>query len=299
MVTYTTYHMNGNREDLINVLVNISPEETPMVSGFKKTKAAGKLHEWMQDELASGADGKVVEGSDATAGTIQARTRVGNYCQINRKAFQVSDSQNAPNLQKAGIGSTEYEYQLSKALKEIALDMEVDVVSGTSAAGDSSTARAARGVLDFTSTNNETGAAGGSTAEALTESMYNDSLQTIFGTGGNPDTTYCNGFQKRKISAFTGSQTRNIEASSKKLIASLDVYESDFGLQRIVLDRHMPTDTVAQLQKDMWKIAMYRPVKHTPLAKTGSSQKGMVEAEWTLEALAEKSGGKITELTTS
>jgi hypothetical protein len=291
--------MNGNREDLVNVLVNISPEETPLLSGFKKTKAAGKLHEWMNDELSPGANGRVVEGSDATAGTLQQRTRVGNYCQINRKAFQVSDSQNAGNLQKAGIGSSEYEYQLSKALKEIATDIEVDLVSGVSAAGDSATARAARGVLDFTSTNNHTGAAGGDSAEALTEDMYNDSLQAIYAGGGNPDTTYCNGFQKRKISAFTGSQTRNIEASSKKLIASLEVYESDFGLQRVILDRYMPTDTVAQLQKDMWKVAMYRPVKHTPLAKTGSSMKGMCEAEWTLEACAEKSGGKITELTTS
>ena len=299
MVTYTTYHMAGNREDLINVLVNISPEETPMLSGFKKTKASGRLHEWMQDELTAGANGRVVEGSDATAGAITARTRVGNYCQINRKAFQISDSQNAPNLVKSGISGSEYEYQLSKALKEIATDMEVDIVSGVSAVGDSATARAARGCLSFIATNNHTGAAAGASAEVLTEDMYNDSLQTIFGTGGNPDTTYCNGFQKRKISGFTGSQTRNIEASSKKLVASLDVYESDFGLQRIILDRHMSTDTVAQLQKDMWKIAMYRPVKHTPLAKTGSSMKGMVESEWTLEALSEKSGGKITELTTS
>jgi len=295
MATFTMYHVNGNREDLVNVLVNISPEETPMLSGFKKTKAANKLHEWMQDELTPGQNGRVVEGSDATGGTLTSRTRVGNYCQINRKAFTVSDSQNAGNLQKAGVGSTEYEYQLSKALKEIALDIEVDIVSGVSAAGDSATARASRGVLSFIATNVETGSASPGD-QALTETLYNDSLQTIFGTGGNPDTTYANGFQKRKISAFTGSQTRNIEASSKKLIASLDVYESDFGLQRIILDRYMDTDKIVQLQKDMWKIAMYRPVKHTPLAKTGSAMKGMVEAEWTLECLAEKSGGKITEL---
>ena len=166
MVTYTMYHMNGNREDLANLLVNISPEETPMLSGFKKTKASGKLHEWMQDELTPGANGRVVEGSDATAGTLQARTRVGNYCQINRKAFQVSDSQNSSSLNKAGIGNSEYEYQLSKALKEIALDIEVDIVSGVSAAGDSATARASRGVLDFISTNVETGAAGGASTRA-------------------------------------------------------------------------------------------------------------------------------------
>ena len=298
MVTFTTYHVNGNREDLINVLVNISPEETPMLSGFKKTKASGRLHEWMQDSLAAGADGKVVEGSDATAGSPTARTRVGNYCQINRKAFQVSDTQDAPNLQKAGVNGSEYEYQLSKALKEIATDMEYGIVNGVSASGTSAVARESRGVLSFISTNVETGSATPGT-EVLDEELYNDSLQTIFAAGGNPDTTYANGFQKRRISAFTGSQTRNIEASSKKLIASLDVYESDFGLQRVILDRYMTATIICQLQEEMWKIAMYRPVKHTPLAKTGSSRKGMVESEWCLEALSEASGGKITELTTA
>jgi hypothetical protein len=177
--------------------------------------------------------------------------------------------------------------------------MEVDIVSGVSAAGAAAgTARQTRGVLSFIATNNETGAATPATA-VLSEVMYNDSLQTIFDAGGNPDTTYCNGFQKRKISGFTASQTRNIEASSKKLIAAVDVYESDFGMQRIILDRYMQADKVAQLQKDMWGIAMLRPVKHTPIAKVGSSRRGMCEAEWCVVSLNEAASGKITECTTA
>jgi hypothetical protein len=295
MAIFTTYNQNGNREDLLDIIVNITPTETPMLSGFKKGKAKGTLHEWMQDSLAAVGNSKVVEGSDAAFGTLAARTRVGNYTQINRKTFQVSDTMDV--IEKAGVNGGEYEYQMAKALKELARDMENDIVTGASAAGAStSTVRATRGVLSFIATNVETGAATPGT-EALTETLYNDALQTIYTAGGNPDTTYCNGFQKRKISNFTSSAQRNIEASSKKMIASLDVYESDFGLQRVILDRYMTTSVVALLQKDMWKVAMLRPVKHTPISRIGSSRRGMVEAEWTLEALSEASNGKITELT--
>jgi len=296
MAAFQTYTQKGNREDLLDIIVNISPTETPMLSGFGKGKASGTLHEWMTDSLAAGSDGRVIEGAVFTAVALAARTRVGNYCQINRRSFEVSDTLDA--VDKAGVKGGEYEYQLAKALKIMATDMEVDIVSGVSGAGTTAAARKSRGVLSFISSNVETGSATPGT-QALTESMYNDSLQTIFDSGGNPDTTYANGFQKRQISAFTASQTRNIEASSKKLIASIDVYESDFGMQRIILDRYMTSTIIAQLQKEMWKIAMLRPVKHTPIAKVGSSRRGMTEAEWTLESLNEAASGKITELTTS
>lgn len=295
MAVLQTYDQSaGNREDLLNLVVNITPTDTPMLSGFAKGRASATLHQWVRDTLAATGNSKVVEGSDASFGSLSARTTEANYTQINRKTFQVSDTQEV--VEKAGVNS-EYNYQLEKKLKELARDMEKDIITGVSAAGDTGTARATRGVLSWISTNVETGTGTGS--EALTEDMYNDLLQTIYAAGGNPDTTYVEGTQKRKISAFTASQTRNIEASSKRLIASIDVYESDFGMQRVMLDRHMTNTVVAVLEKQYWKIAMLRPVKHTPIAKIGSSKRGMVEAEWCVEALAEDSSGQITGLTTS
>lgn len=298
MAVFETYDTSSAiREDLLDVIVNISPTETPMLSGFKKSKANATLHEWLNDTLGTANAGRVAEGATFSSPTLSARTRVGNYCQINREGFEVSDTLDA--VDRAGVKGGEYEYQMAKALKIMARAMEVDIVSGVSAAGaGAGTARSTRGVLSFISTNEETGGATPAT-EALTETLYNNSLQSIFNEGGNPDTTYANGWQKRKISAFSASQTRNIEASSKKLIASVDVYESDFGMQRIILDRYMDTDKIVQAQKDMWGIAMLRPVKHTPLAKDGSSRKGMVEAEWCVVSMNEAASGKVTELTTS
>ena len=48
MATFQTYQagtmsigVGGLREDLLDIIVNISPTETPMLSGFKKSKASG------------------------------------------------------------------------------------------------------------------------------------------------------------------------------------------------------------------------------------------------------------------
>ena len=308
MATFQTYQagtmsigVGGLREDLLDIIVNISPTETPMLSGFKKSKASGTVHEWVTDTLGTATNTTVVEGADFSDPTLTARVRHSNYCQINREGFQVSDTLDA--VDKVGIKGGEYEYQLAKALKNIARGMEVAIVKGESAAGSASAARGSRGISDSTTGGTGTGWLTTNSATMgtndITEVVYNNMLQEIFIQGGNPDTTYAHGWNKRKISAFTAGSTKNIESFAKKLVLSVDVYESDFGLQRIILDRYMPEKAVSILQKDMWSVAMLRPVKHTPLAKVGSARRGMVESEWTLVSYNEKASGTVFNTTTS
>ena len=306
MATFQTYQagtmsigVGGLREDLLDIIVNISPTETPMLSGFKKSKANGTLHEWTTDTLGDPADTTVAEGADFTSPTLAVRTRHSNYCQINREGFQVSDTMDA--VDKVGIKGGEYEYQLAKALKNIARGMEVAIIEGVSAAGDASTARGSQGLASGTNGDGgwiqQNGATMGNAV--ITEVVYNNVLQDCFVQGGNPDTTYAHGWNKRKISGFTAGLTRNVESFAKKLVQSVDVYESDFGLQRIILDRYMCVKAVLMLQKDMFSVAMLRPVKHTPLAKVGSSRRGMVESEWTLVSFNEKASGKVFNTSTA
>lgn len=173
------------------------------------------------DTLASAASNKVVEGTDVDAPSLSPTTRVGNYTQILRKAWRVSDTQEA--IDKAGRDS-ENSYQMAKKMKELARDIEYALVNGSEASGATGTAREMKGVLNFISTNVETGSGTGD--EDLTEEMYNDLLETIWEAGGNPDVTYASGPQKRKISNFSANSTRNIGAESNRLVASVDVYES-------------------------------------------------------------------------
>lgn len=265
-----------------------------MLSRFGQVPVSARYHEWQTDTLADAAANAIVEGVDTDAAALTATTRTGNYTQILNKTFRVSNTQEAVN--KAGRGS-EYAYQMAKKMKELARDIEYALVNGTGNSGASGTARTLKGVLSFITTNVETGT--GTGAEALTETMYNDLLQTIYDAGGNPDVTYANGWQKRKISAFSTPSTRNIDAGDKKLVASVDVYESDFGLQTIVLDRYMTTSVVAALEEDKWKVGFLRGVQHKPLPDNGGGPKGQIETEVTLEARNEAASGKITGLSTS
>lgn len=285
---------DGNREDLLDIISNISPTETPMFSRFGKSKASATYHQWMQDSLSDAASNNTIEGADFSFSVPSARTKVGNYTQIFVKTAEVTGTQEV--IAKAGVKS-EYAYQMQKAMKEIARDVEYELVNSSSAAGASGTARGMSGVLEFISTNNETGS--GTGTQTLTETLYNDTLQTIYGQGGNPDVTYANGWQKRKISAFSTPSTRNIDADSKKLVASVDVYESDFGLQKIILDRYMSTDTIVLLEEDKWKVAVLRPFKMEEVSKVADAKRGAIVGELTLEALNEAASGKITELATS
>lgn len=271
--------------------MNISPLETPMLSRFAKSKADARYHEWQIDTLATAAENAVVEGADTDAPALTATTRTGNYTQISEKVWRVTDTMEA--VKKAGRAS-EFSYQMAKKMKELARDMEYVLVNGTGNSGASGTARRLKGVLSWIATNVTTGTGTGN--ENLSETMYNDNLQLIFAQGGTPDVTYANGWQKRKISAFSTPSTRQINVEDKKLIATVDVYESDFGLMKIILDRYMPTDTIVNLQEDLWRVAFLRPIKYKELPDLGGGPKGKVDAEYTLEALNESASGKITQL---
>ncbi len=293
MLTYQSAG-KGNRETLMDVLVNISPTETPMFSTFGKVKAEGTVHQTLVDTLANASSAGFIEGADYTFEARPPRERVTNYTQIFVTLVEVSDTQRV--VLKAAV-EDEFAYQIAKAMKEHARNIEKALVEGTGNPGSSNTPRELKGVLAWITTTNITGT--GTGAEELTEAMFNDCLQSIWNNGGTPDTAWVNGYQKRKISAFTAGNTKEVEAEEKKVVATVSVYDSDFGRIKIALDRYMLPDQVAITQTDLWKVAVLRPTKKVDVAKIGSSTRAAIETELTLEARNEKGSGKITQLTTS
>lgn len=289
-----TYDAVGNKEDLTDIISNISPTETPFLSKFGKTKARGTYHEWQTDTLANAADNAQIEGDDYSFTKPASRTRLGAYTQIFMTAVEVSDTQRA--VDTAGL-EDEFVYQMEKKMKEHARDIEIALVTGTGNSGASGTARRLKGVLPWITSNVETGT--GTGAEALSEGMFNDLLQNIWEDGGMPEAAYANGFQKRKISDFTASNTRNVGASEKEVIKGVDVYDSDFGRIKIVPHRYMTTSVVAVLDNSLWKVAMLRPTKKVDVAKIGSATRAVIETELGMEARNELGNGQITGLSTS
>lgn len=114
---FSTYSAIGNREDLADMIYDISPTETPLQSNVKRGRATHTLHEWQTDVLAAAVStNKVIEGNDATTNTATATARFGNYCEIVDKVPRVTGTQDAMN--SAGRRS-EMSYQIAKRGKEL------------------------------------------------------------------------------------------------------------------------------------------------------------------------------------
>jgi len=290
--TFTSYDAVGIREDLIDVITNIDPIDTFVTSNTGSGRATNRYHEWQTDILAAAAENAVIEGDQASNTAITATVRKGNYCQILRKVFQVTDSEIAMNT--AGRAS-ELSYQLQKNLKELARDIEYCLlINSASASGATGTARKSLGINGWISDNVTSSSA--SAAEALTETKLNDNLALIWADGGRPTTVLCPAFQKRQIDAFS-TNTRDIQAESKTLVRAVDMYKSSFGPLSVRLHHQMNTtlDTRVVVLGDMslWKKAWLRPIKVMELARVSSSERRMIEAELTLESRQEKGSGTI------
>lgn len=289
MAVYGTYNANTNHEDLTDVLTKIGQMDTPVFSGIKKVSAKNTYHEWSTYDYASASDSGSVEGATFTYGTLTAPSRVGNYTQIFKKTFQVSNTQQA--VDPAGM-EDEYAFRVEAALKEIGRNIEKALIQGTANSGASGTARELKGILAFITNNISTGTG---TGRALTETELNSLLQSIHEDGGSPDWLLGSFRQKRAVAELASSNRRYVDGQ-KTFTSAVDVYESPFGMLRVDGDSQMSSDTLCALQKDMWAVAQLRPVKKIDTAVTADAKNGVVIGELTLEARSDKNNGKLTGL---
>ncbi len=160
--TYSTYDAVGEREDLSDIIYNISPTDTPFMSGIGKEKATAVYHEWQTDSLAAAAsDNYQIEGDEIAFSAPGTTTRIGNRTQISRKSVIVSGTLDA--VSTAGRNN-ELAYQISKNSKELKRDMETSLTANQApVTGDDSTARRLAGIESWIKTNTSKG--GGSGAE--------------------------------------------------------------------------------------------------------------------------------------
>ncbi len=306
--TYSTYDAVGEREDLSNVIYNISPTDTPFMSAIAKAKASFTNHEWQKDSLAAASGtNAAIEGNEVTFSAPTATTRLGNYSQIAVKSVIVSGTLEATN--KAGRNN-ELAYQISKASKELKRDMETSLCANNAkVAGDDSTARELGGVESWIASNDVmagsspagTGADARTdgTQRAFTEAQLKAALKLVWDSGGDPTMLQCGSFNKQKLSGFTGGSTRFDPAENKRLVAAIDVYESDFGALTVAPNRFSPARSVHIITPDMWAVAFLRDFQLEDLAKTGDAQKQFLLAEYTLESRNEAASGGVFDLTTS
>ncbi|MDA9097047.1 DUF5309 domain-containing protein [Methylophilaceae bacterium] len=316
MATYQTYQSVGNREDLTDMIYDISPTETPFMSSIGKSKATATFHEWQIDNLAEATIANAaVEGADASSATLTPTTRVGNRTQISQKTIQIAGTEET--VDKAGRKS-EKAYQLAKASSELKRDMEKIMLANQAAsAGDSSTARTLGSLQAWLNTNYVgTGTAGslGTTARvsgtdgAFTEDMLKSAVKSAFTNGGNPTVLMVSPTQKQVVSTFAGIAEQRYAAPANKqttIVGAADVYLSDFGTLSVVPNRFTTADDEATtgegeqafvLDPEYAATAFLRPFQTNELAKTGDSEKTQLLVEYTLEVKNEAAHAIVSDL---
>ena len=307
--TFDTYDgSNSIREDLADVIYNISPTETPFMSNAAKGTATNTLYEWQTDSLADAGANAQIEGDDYSGEARTATVRLNNRTQISSKSVTVSGTDDA--VDNAGM-STQMAYQLAKMGKELKRDMERAMVGieNAKATGSASAARelasvgtwyggnkpgtsSAAGNFSSNGSLSATPAGDGSTAIAggsnrtFTEALLKAGLLKSFELGGEPETVMMSPTHKQLASAFTGVATKYKDASDRVSIGTTDIYVSDFGEVAFVPNRHQNANRVDILQMEMWSIDFLRPFQTVDLAKTGDSDKKLLLTEYTLCAKA-------------
>ena len=312
--TFDSYDAVGIREDLKDVIYNISPEETPFYSKSSKTSAKNTLVEWQTDSLRASAANAHIEG-DATAGESRsATTRLGNYTQIFKNAVVVPDTDEG--LDKAGRAK-EVAYQTLKIAKEQKLDIEKALFANNArVAGNSTTARELAGAPAWLTTSTDFGANEGAdptgdgtdartdettTLIAFSQARFDGVMQSIWEEGGKPDTVYLSAFQMNVALGFTGNNNQRsaVQAGDERVIKSLAVYVTPWGTVEFMPSRENRSRDVFIMQDNMWEVAVLRPTKNVALAKTGDNTTRQVVTELTLCAKNEAANGGIFDNTTS
>ena len=215
--------------------------------------------------------------------------------------------------------NNELAYQVAKSAKELKRDMETALLSNVAAnAGNATTARKLGGVQTWISTNVDAGAGGSGsgggaartdgTQRAFTEDQLKGVLRSCFDEGGNPNMIMVGAFNKQKLSGFTGGSTRFDQAEDRRLVTSIDVYESDFGTLQVAPNRFIrgANATAAKkgqdaliLEMDYFAVAFLRDFSLQNPAQTADADQRFMVAEYTLESRNEKASGAVYDLTTS
>jgi hypothetical protein len=317
---FASYGAIGNREDLTNVIYNISPTETPFMTAIGKSKAKAVKHEWQTDTLAAASGANAQLEGDVVAGAASLpTTRLSNICQISSKDVVVTGTQNA--VAKGGRNS-ELAYQMAKRAKELKRDMESIITSNQAGVtGSTATPRKLKGLEGWLRTNTAretTATSGGNKGKsatangttniatdathlrAFTETLLKKLLAQVYASGGDPSLIMVGPHNKQTLSGFAGRSNARTVLNQKNVIqAAADMYASDFGDLKVIPNRFQRERSAFVFDPEFAAVAYLRPVFTTDLAKTGDSVRKDMRVEYTLEMRNEGAFGVISDLNTS
>ena len=296
------------REDLEDTIWDLFPMDTYFITNAEKVKASATFHEWLADNLAAASNtNRQIEGDDITASaTVTSATRYGNYTQIARKTFVISNTLEVTN--RAGRKS-EVARQAMKLMRELKRDVESSCLGQQiSSVGGNGTARAMGGLESWIASTDNSGngvratttasastaayASGvtgavtdGTTTGAITEAKLKEAIGLAWTDGGSDHVILVNSTQKQAITAISGITTRFSDVPKGKqaaIVSGADVFVSDYGVSTVILNRYVRQSVILCVDMEMVALAQLRPFQTIELATTGDAEKRMLIWEGTL-----------------
>lgn len=294
------------RESLLSILKDVSPNTDVYFTTNLGTApaATNSLHQWgVYNTARPTSVTGVIEGAAASYDDLASPSKTSNYTVILDEAVRVSDT-------AMGIatitGENPMAFQKDRALKRLKAKMEYVTINGDVVARVSGVASGMNGFDRMISTNVTARASGTS----FTETELNDIMQDSYDQVGMEfiaDLLVVPMIIKRRIAGFTSNLTRNIDASDKKLVNEIRVYDSSVG-QTVKIIPHKDVRKVnlsASLGNALAVYALREETyqhsflvggepKWVELARDGHRSNGMYTTEFTLVAFAQLASAKRT-----
>lgn len=297
--TTTVSNTSGLAEDFEDIIFDVSPTETPMLTMAKRKKATARYHQWQTDSLAAASSNIAEEGADATYTTAAQTTTLGNYLQISRKTVDISRTLDIVN--KYGRKS-EVALQLMKRGKELKRDMEFTICRNQASAN--ATARASAGWETMISGNlvraNSAQTADysvrGFSAASWTapedgslvtfiEADLVSALGLAWDDGGDPSVIMMSKKNKTLFNAFAGIATKynEVKGASQAIVSgAADMYVSSYGNHAVKLNRYMRNQAVFCIDPEYISVAYLDGIKKKKMAETGDAERYLLTVEYCL-----------------
>ena len=304
---FDTYSATADREDLSNIIYNISPMQTPFMSSIGTRNVKNVVFDWQTEVLPTPSSSGELEGFELSRSAATATVRESNVCMISKRDATVSGSQ---EVSDAAGKRSEMAHQLALMAKALKRDMEEALCQkNAKTTGNASTARKTGGFESWIETNvsrgtNGAGAGNGAaptdgTQRALTESLLKDVLQLSFENGGEPSLAICGPHNKQVISGFSGRSSARQMIDANTVEASVSIYSSDFGELQIVPSNRSRERSLLLVDPEYAKVAYLRNFQTVDIATIGDAETKMIVVEYGLEVSNEKAHGIVADLSVS
>jgi hypothetical protein len=304
----------GKREDLADYISLVDARDTPIVSMIPKgNKPGNTLLQWQADNMPSAVTTGSVDGVDVSSyeNLNSGRAILSNHIQVFQRAIRVSPL--AVDVSVVAGLRDELAGMVAKGIKLLKRDMEATVSSNNDAQADNGTnpyltkalgtfiSTSGGSTLQVPSAYRTPSASINTTATAsLAESNIQAVLTSIYGQTGQfkeYDTVVGNNLKRAfsnllftttltttSTSGVTGAggtaiRTFNRDANSDAYIASVDIFEGDFGRMKLHPSLFMPdADNGYVLDMELLELRYTNLPEVTELPDAGGGPARLIKA---------------------